>query len=140
MESAYEKYKSECEKIRNINKEYLKIFEDNLVSKGLSKKTIKNHVENIDLMINDFALREDPSPMEEAIHNTEMFFDFFINKCLYSSPSSVKGMVASLKKFAKCMHEHGKIDKADYDILVADIKEGLPYWIEECEDYSDGIF
>ena len=56
---------------------------------------------------------------------------------MWSTPFECKAMGASIKKFYKCMMEHGKIDKSDYELLSQDIKEMMPFWVEECDDFND---
>ena len=65
------------------------------------------------------------------------FGDFFIRKCMWSTPASIKSTAASLKKFYKCMLQHGYIDKESYDYLCFDIKENMEDWQEECAIYND---
>lgn len=62
---------------------------------------------------------------------------FFIRKCMWSTPSTIRSNAASLKKFYKCMLEIGKIEKEDYDYMCEDIKERMPDWIDDCEQYND---
>ena len=113
----------------------MKAFEKELNEKGLSPKTVKNHIENVDFYINEFLLREDALPMENGLNHLDSFFWYFIHRCMWSTPSAVKGMAASLKKFYKCMAGHGKIDAVDYELFASDIKESIPEWVEECEEY-----
>ncbi|CAK8714710.1 hypothetical protein GMJAKD_03980 [Candidatus Electrothrix aarhusensis] len=47
----YEKYEEDCKKIRKANEDLLDEFEAWLKSSGLSKKTVKNHLENIDFYL-----------------------------------------------------------------------------------------
>lgn len=54
--------------------------------------------------------------------------DYFIRKCMWSTPSSVKTTAARLKKFYKSMAEYGKIEKKGYDYICRDIKESMAYW------------
>lgn len=63
--------------------------------------------------------------------------DYFIRKCMWSTPSTVKTTAASLKKFYNCMAEYGKIEKKDYDYVCRDIKESMEYWQESCESYNN---
>ena len=136
MSKSYDDYEKECEKIRKDNEKHLKTFEDELKAKGLSAKTIKNHIENVDLYINEYMLREDAQLLEDGLCGLDSFFYFYIHKCMWSTPSSVKGMAASLKKFYKSMADKGLVDKDNFDIFAADIKESVPIWQEECADFN----
>ena len=137
MDFSYEEYEKACEEVRRSNAGLLSVFEDELTAKGLARKTIERHIFNVDLYINDYLLREEARPMEDGVAGLDGFFDFFIRKCAWSTPASVKGMAASLKKFYQCMAAHGKIDQEDLDFLKDEIKEGVPHWQKECADYNE---
>ena len=76
--SDYEQYEIDCEKIRTANKELLTEFEDWLESAGLSSKTIKNHINNIDLYINEYLLYEDAVEASDGASggNVDMFLGY----------------------------------------------------------------
>lgn len=57
----YEEYEKQCKEIRAENDNLLKIFEEDLKSKGLSEQTIGRHISNVDFYINEYLLREDAS-------------------------------------------------------------------------------
>ncbi|MGN1181570.1 MAG: hypothetical protein ACI4SR_01080, partial [Faecalibacillus sp.] len=108
----YEEYEKSCEAIRQQNDELLNIFVDDL--KGLSPKTINNHLRNVDFYINDYLLYGDLLTFDQGIEVIDDFFDnFFIRKCMWSTPSTIKSTAASLKKFYKSMADHQKINKED---------------------------
>ena len=132
----YEKYEKDCEEVRTENAELLLIFESELKAKGLSVKTIRSHMDNVDLYINDFLLREDAEHMDSGLRRLDSFFYFFIHKCMWSTPGTVKTTAASIKKFYKCMLEHGKIEKEDYQEFCEELKESIPVWQEECADFN----
>lgn len=104
MEGSYEEYKRACERIREDNTVYLEIFRKSLVGAGLSVKTITRHVDNVDFYLNVYLLAHDASPMPEGVDSVGPFLgDWFIRKCTWSSPTSIKQYAASLKKFYQCM-------------------------------------
>ncbi len=79
--------------------------------------------------------------MEESVTMLGDFLgDYFIRKCMWSTPSSVKTTAARLKKFYKSMAEHGKIEKKGYDYVCRDIKESMAYWQECCAEYNNPDF
>lgn len=133
----YEEYEKECERIKTENAALIETFIAEMEEKGLSRKTIKTHVDNVDLYINDFLLREAAEPMESGLSRLDSFFYFFIHKCMWSTPGNVKTTAASLKKFYKCMMEHGRIENDDYKHFCEDLKEGVPEWQEECADLNN---
>lgn len=134
----YEQYEKECEKIRKDNDECLKLFENDLILSGLSQKTISRHFTNVDFYINEYLLYEDACPMEDGVWKIDDFLGFFfIRKCMWSTPGTIKSTAASIKKFYKSMLNHGKIDKEDYDYLCFQIKEGMVQWQTDCALYND---
>lgn len=136
--SDYEAYEKECDKIREANNEYLDLFEANLQSNDLSAKTIRKHISNVYFYINEYILREEPRPMEDGTGMIDMFLGyFFIRKCMWSTPGTIKSTASSIKKFYKCMLDHNKIDKSNYDYLCSEIKENMEQWQADCAMYND---
>ena len=134
----YEEYERECDKIRQTNEELLALFEEELQDSGLSAKTVRRHLSNAEFYINEYLLREEPRPMEDGITELDMFLGFFfIRKCMWSTPGTIKSTAASIKKFYKCMLNHGKISKDDYEYLCDDIKENMEQWQTDCAVYND---
>lgn len=134
----YEEYESGCNKIRQTNEELLTLFEEELQDSGLSAKTVRRHLSNAEFYINEYLLREEPRPMEDGITELDMFLGFFfIRKCMWSTPGTIKSTAASIKKFYKCMLNHGKISKDDYAYLCDDIKENMEQWQTDCAVYND---
>ena len=130
----YERYEREASAIRKENEAHLKEFEDYLNAKGLSAKTIKRHLENVDFYINTYLLYEEANRIDAGCTMVNGFLgSFFIRKCMWSTPATIRQNAASLKKFYKCMLEKGHITKDDFDYLQEEIKEGMPEWIEACE-------
>lgn len=129
------------EKNEDTNHEYLLLFQEDLENAGLKDKTIYNHLSNANLFINDFLIYNMDATMEEGVTMLGDFLgDFFIRKCMWSTPATVKTTAVSLKKFYKSMAEHGKIEKKDYDYVCRDIKESMEYWQECCAEYNNPDF
>ncbi len=134
----YEVYEKECQEIRETNEELLELFEKDMMDKGLADKTINRHLSNVDFYINEYMLREDAMPMEDGVGMLDMFLgDFFIRKCMWSTPASIKSTAASIKKFYRCMLDHGKIGKDEYEYLCSVIKEKMEEWQATCAIYND---
>ena len=134
----YEEYKKQCEKIRSENDVCLDLFEEDMKAQGLSDKTISRHISNVSFYINQYLLREDARLMTDGVTELDMFLgDFFIRKCMWSTPRTIKSTAASIKKFYKSMFAHGRIQKSDYEILYADIKDRMEYWQEDCAAFND---
>lgn len=134
----YEEYEKKCEDIRAQNMELMEIFKTDITKAGLSTKTINTHLSNVDFYINEYLLLEDAIPMEEGVGMLDMFLgDYFIRKCMWSTPANIKTTASSIKKFYKCMLDHNKISKTDYVFLCDEIKNGMEQWQEECALFND---
>ncbi len=138
MSEDHEAYEREYNRIREENARYLEEFRQSLEASGLSTKTIARHVDNADFYINEFLLRYEPTPAQEGIIDISSFLgDFFIRKCLWSTPTSIKQNAASLKKFYKFLLAKELIGAEDYRDLLDIIKEEMDDWLDECESYND---
>ncbi len=49
-------------------------------------------------------------------------------------------MSKTLKKFYKCMAEHGFIDMDDYRDFAEEIKDNMAFWQETCDAWNNGEF
>ena len=135
----YEEYEKLSEKEIERNEQFLEMFQKHLESKGLTKKTINRHMFNVDYYINTYLMREDIIPMEQGPDHISMFLGYyFIRKCMWSTPGSIKTYAASLKKFYGLMAEKGFISKKDYDLMLLIIKEEMDVWQYDCSVYNDG--
>ena len=92
---SYEDYEKACEEVRRTNSELLQIFEEELKAKGLSSKTIRNHMENVELYISDYLLREEAQPMEKGVTGLDGFFYFYIHRCIRCMKFKKKKLVLS---------------------------------------------
>jgi hypothetical protein len=134
----YEKYEYDCKRIRKANKKLLSEFGTWLKSSKLKDNTIRRHVDNIDLYINDFLLYEDAIKAKDGASSIGMFLGYwFIRKALWSSPAQIKSNAASLKKFYTFLFEINQISKEDLDDLKERIKEEMPEWIATMNRYND---
>ncbi|WP_409229367.1 hypothetical protein [Gudongella sp. SC589] len=133
-------YEQKCNEIRKTNEFYLEEFIKDLQDKGLKEKTINRHFSNVDFYINTYLLREEPL---EMISGTDSFYIkdylgyFFIRKCMWSTPSTIRSNAASIKKFYDSMFKRGHIEKSNYTELMETIKDNMESWVEDCEAYND---
>ena len=133
----YKLYEENLKKNNNRNKKFLEMFESWLNEKKLTEKTIRNHIANIDLYINDYLNYYEVTKMEDGIGMAYGFLDdWFIRKCLWSSESSIKEMAASIKKFYQCMSEFNIIKTEDYKFLCQEIKENMNDFITSLREYE----
>ncbi|NLC03038.1 MAG: recombinase [Tissierellia bacterium] len=136
----YEDYEQKCNEIRMRNEIYLEELQKDLLNSGLKEKTIRRHIRNVDFYINTYLLMEEPL---EMISGTEDFYmdgflgNFFIRKCMWSTPSTIKSNAVSIKKFYKSMLNRGYIDKSDYDEVTDTIMFNMDSWLEDCESFND---
>jgi hypothetical protein len=138
MTDGYTRYEETCEIIRRENAELIDRFEEWLERKGLSKKTVDMHCENIRFYVNHFLLYEDTVRPEDGVGDVGMFLGYwFIRKALWATKASMKSNAASLKKFYGFMLEIGKIRQEDLDELKYEIKEGLPEWLATLARFDD---
>jgi intergrase/recombinase len=138
--SDYDEYEIDCERIRKANQELLTEFENWLKSSALSPKTIRNHINNIDLYINQYLLYDDVLEAREGVSGGEvnMFLGYwFIKKAMWASESSIKSNATSLKKFYTFLLEKGLIDKEDLQQLKETIKEEMDDWLETLKRYDN---
>jgi hypothetical protein len=121
-------------------KGYLEEFAMWLTASGLKPKTIDEHVDNAHTFLIFYMMRDPELGLEDGCGRMGSYLgDFFIYKCSWSSPTQIKRSAASLKKFYQCMSERGHVSKAGYQQVLADIKQGMPLWQQECREYLDEV-
>ena len=136
MDADYEEYEKRCSEIRKLIGAFLEMFENEMA--GISLATKKRHLNNVEFYINDFLLYEDAETYEAGIYKIDGFLgDYFIRKCAWSTPGTIKSTAASIKKFYKCMLDHEQIQKSDYEYLCEVIKENLKSWQQDCDEYNN---
>lgn len=126
-----EDYDKEFKKVEENNKKLLSIFENSL--KGLSEKTVNLHLSNASLFLDEYFYREGLENPQEGASYIDSFFDFFVRKCLWSSPNTVKQLASSMKKFYKCMYENGIVDSEALSDVLTQISWGLEEWMDESD-------
>lgn len=129
----------ECEKIRLINATYIGMFNKDLQAYGLKAKTIEKHCNNLNFYLNVYLLREGAITMEsgtEYEYLNGFLGDFFIRKCMWSSPGTLKGTSTSIKKFYKSMLTRQHIRNENYYEMMETIKESFERWILECSQFN----
>ena len=136
----YENYEQKCEEIRDKNDEYLDEFRKDLLHAGLKENTIKRHYQNVNFYINNFLLREEPLEMICGTYPymiADFLGNFFIRKCMWSTPGTIKSTAASIKKFYSSMLQRGLIGEANYVELTSTISGNMFEWLNDCEAYND---
>lgn len=90
------------------------------------------------LYINDFLNYYDCNEIKKGCYEIDSFLgEWFVRRAMWSNATTVKENGASIKKFYKCMLEHGYIEKEDYDQLYYTIKNCISDWIENFKEYNN---
>lgn len=123
------------------NKKFMKEFEEWLKEKSLSDKTIKKHLSNVDLFINDYLNYYDIETAEEGITSVYSFLNgWFIEKCMWATPYTTKEEAASIKKFYAYMSEKGYVEKEDYKFLCEELKDSMDEILDTLEAFDNGTY
>lgn len=137
----YDGWEKKVEENHKRNEKFIEEFESWLTQKDLAKKTIRKHLNNASLYINDYLNYDDASTMEDGVHYVHGFLDgWFIEKCLWSSRNSLKETAASIKKFYQCMSEKGYVNENDYNELSSFIKENMDEFLEQMDSFENGAY
>ncbi len=132
-------YDKKVEKNRKRNEKYIKEFENWLKEKGLVDKTIRKHLNNIDLYINDYLNYYEITKVEDGIDNVYSFLSgWFIEKCLWASKNSLKETATSIKKFYQYMSENNYVSVEDYNEMCYFIKDNMDEFLETLEEFDNG--
>ncbi len=134
----FERYEAECKKRKEENHTFLTGFTRYLENKNLSKKTIDKHVRNVDFYINHYLLYESPQKASAGVSQLDHFLGFwFIRKAMWSSPSSIKENITSLKHFYAYMNKIGQVSDRALSNMLEEIKECKSEWVETVKKYDD---
>ena len=131
-------YEKKMNKNVKRNEKYLLEFEKWLNKKGLVDKTIRKHLNNASLFVNDYLNYYDITKAEDGLDEVFPFLnDWFIRKCLWSSRNSLKETAASLKKFYQYMSENNYVDANDYKETFNFIKDNMNELLESVDEFNN---
>ena len=130
-DQAYAEWERRRAEIMRENEALLTGFEAWLMTKGLGKKTIRDHRLNVDFFINNYLVYyEELHTAAEGVNMVGGFLDsWFPRKALWASPAAIKSNAASFKKFYTFMNERNLVAGNDLLELKEEIKECLPDWM-----------
>ena len=129
------------EENKKRNKKFMKEFEEYLKEKNLKDKTIKKHLSNVDLFINDYLNYYDIETPEEGINSVYSFLSgWFIEKCMWATVYTTKETAASIKKFYAYMSEKGYVKKEDYKELCEELKDSMDEILEYLDAFYNGTY
>jgi len=134
-------YYKKVEENRKRNEKYIKEFEKWLKENDLVDKTIRKHLNNVDLYINDYLNYYDITKVENGMNSIHSFLDGrFIEKCLWASKNSLKQTAASIKKFYQYMSENNYVSVEDYKEMCSFIKENMDEFLETLDAFDNGTY
>jgi len=122
------------------NKELLNDFEIWMANKKITEKTMKKHVFNIKIYINEYLLYCDIEKPEEGFSLVGNFFGYwFIRKVIWANSNHLKSVAISIKRFYLYLFDRGYIKKEDLNDLNRIIKENLGKWVDSLHKFEDGF-
>ncbi|MBI2672378.1 hypothetical protein HYX16_05575 [Candidatus Woesearchaeota archaeon] len=102
------------EEIQKENTKLLKKFEEYLLESNISKKTIKYHISNVELYINDYlAINEEEYPESIDGYTLEYFFRWCINKWIFNTVSELLSTIYSIKLFYEYLNKNKQVPHID---------------------------
>jgi len=130
----FEDYDKEVAAIRAYNQPVFDAFQGWLQASGLTAKTIKKHLDNIDFFTDYLTYYEPLCRLDEADEGDVASFlmDWYPRKAMWASVSSTKSYLASFRKFFKFMGQTGRLA----DDRVAEILDTLK---QQREDFLAAI-
>ena len=129
-------YDREVEAIQTYNQPLLDAFQAWLEESGLSEKTVRSHVENIDFFTEYLVYYEPLNRLDQATDSDVFSFlsDWFPRKAMWASVSSVKSYLASFKKFFKWMAEAGHVSNETAAEVIEMLKEDRESFIDAIDN------
>ena len=131
-------YDAQADPIKEHNAPILADFQTSLEHAGLAKKTVKNHVENIDFFTDYLTYYEPLKRLDEGDDDdvSSFLLNWFPRKALWASVSSTKSYLASFKKFFQWMDETQRISPEVVDDVLTTLKEERQDFLEAVTDDS----
>ena len=131
-------YDTQVDAIKEYNAPILASFHTSLEHAGLARKTVKNHVENIDFFTDYLVYYEPLTRLDEGDDDdvSSFLLNWFPRKALWASVSSTKSYLASFKKFFQWMGETQRISPEVVDDVLTTLKEEREDFLEAVTDDS----
>ena len=122
------------EEIQNENEKIIKKFEAYLTEKGTSKKIIVKHVNNVNLLTNDYlAMDWEVNPIEAEAYLIRLFLDWCIDKWIFNTSSGLASALSSIKIFYGYLNENNKIKEINKILRICENKD---YYIKEFNSHE----
>jgi len=102
------------EEIQKENTKLLNKFREYLLQKNINEKTIKYHISNVELYINDYlAIDEEETPGEVDGYTLDFFFRWCIDKWIFNTVSELLSTIFSIHLFYEYLNENEQIQYID---------------------------
>ena len=143
MDNTIKKLDDLITEIDNKSIGIIESFSQHLTQQGLVKKTIKNHIGNLEFFVsylNRYANSKDELKLisqADASDISSFSLNFFPDKALWANASSAKQNITSFKKFYSWLYEERQISTEHYQDIINTIKEEKADWIESVGGYED---
>jgi hypothetical protein len=131
--------------VRARNAELLDTFEHWLRDQGLSARTIRMHLDNLERYAEGYLAEEGgnlglPCPADEAVPADidEFLADWLRYRTDEALVGRVKSHIASLKKFYTCLRETGQIPMEASDEILALLVEDREYYLDLAHEFEEG--
>jgi site-specific recombinase XerD len=136
--SDVETYDARVRAIRAYNQPILDDFRAWLEQSGLSEKTVKTHVDNINFFTKYLVYSSPLKKLDEADSGDVWMFlaDWFPRKALWASATTVKSYCASFKKFFQWMAETRRVSPEVVAGVLDTLKEDRDVFLERVDDYN----
>ncbi len=126
---------------RKRNDELLKLFKQRLTEQGLSKRTVKKHLDKLELFADDYMAIDGGSiaSSRPADRATMMDVDEFLAEwLLYEAPLSpvaeTKAHITALKKFYAYLKEMQQMPVEDADEILELLQRDRDYYLELAQE------
>jgi hypothetical protein len=132
--------------VRELNAELLGTFEQWLHDQGLSARTIRRHLDNVETFAEHYLAEEGgslelPCSADEAepADVDEFLADWLLQRTDRALVGTVKSHIASLKKLYTCLKETGQIPAEDSDEILTLLREDRAYYLELAQAFVEGM-
>jgi hypothetical protein len=136
---------AEAVQVRDRNVELLATFDQWLRTQGLSARTIRMHLDNIERFTDRYLTDHGgdqgiPCPADEAAlaDVDEFLADWLPYQADRALVATVKSNIASLKKFYICLKETGQMPLTDSDEILALLQEDREYYVGLARGLEEG--
>ncbi|MGV3723316.1 MAG: recombinase [Actinomycetota bacterium] len=124
------------ERLRAENEKLLAEFAICLAESGLSPRTIRQHVYNLDLYLNHYLLYDEPLEAPRGVYHAGMFLGYWLPwKVSWTSDGTMRSHAASLHKLYSYLNERGLVSDDAVAHLRKQLRTGMPGWLVNSRRY-----